>query len=513
MSESSPTSYDEVPYDSKPLYSTHPDCLCTAGRLRGLPAAPASNCRVLELGCATGGNLIPMAYELPDSRFVGIDLSSTQVAAGQGLCRQLGLTNIELKAASIADLDESWGRFDYIICHGVFSWVPPAIQDKILWICRHLLAPAGVAYISYNTYPGWHLKNVVRDLMRYHAARFDDPQTKIQQARSILTFMAKASASLDNPMSRLLSGQAESLAEDADYYLYHEHLEDSNQPFYFHQFVAKARGAELEYLGEAWHHTQIDNLPPDVQETLQAISSDLIDLEQFVDVIRSRTFRRTLLCHREAQIVQTPEPSVMDRTYLTALAKPESPEPDVRTDAPEKFRLDDGTVATTNISLFKAALVELFGQWPCAVPFDELLCAAIDRAGLPAEQHAVARPLLAALLVRGYVSHLTAVHTEPFRFCRQVSERPRSSRLAQALATERPSVPNLRHRLVVLLPVDRIVIGLADGTRTREQISREAEATARKTVQPESAAQGNDDWSSLTSESLQRLATTALLEA
>lgn len=505
-------SYDEVPYDSKPLYSTHPDCLCTAGRLRGLPAAAASHCRVLELGCATGGNLIPMAYGLPESRFVGIDLSAAQVASGQALCQKLGLANIELKAASIADLDESWGKFDYIICHGVFSWVPPAIQDKILWVCRHLLAPEGVAYVSYNTYPGWHMKNVVRDLMRYHAARFDDPQTKIQQARSILQFMAKASAGLDNPISRLLAGQAESLAEDADYYLYHEHLEDSNQPFYFHEFVSKARGAELEYLGEAWHHTQIDNLPPDVQETLQAISSDLIDLEQFVDVIRSRTFRRTLLCHREARIVQTPEPSVMDRMYLTALAKPESVEPDVRSDASEKFRLDDGTTATTNISLFKAALVELYGQWPGAVPFDELLRAAIDRAGLPAAEHAVARPLLASLLVRGYVSHLTAVHCEPFRFTRQISERPRASRLAQALAGERPSVTNLRHRLVVLSPADRVVIGLANGKRTREQIAREAAAVASDAAPPQSA-EGDHGWQTLTNQALERLATTALLEA
>ena len=153
-------SYDEIPYDSKPLFATHPDCLCVAGRLRGLAAAPATNCRVLELGCATGGNLIPMAYGLPESRFVGIDLSPVQIAAGQELCRQVGLKNIELKTASIADLDESWGKFDYIICHGVFSWVPPAIRDKILGSCRQLLAPAGVAYVSYNTYPGWHLKNM-----------------------------------------------------------------------------------------------------------------------------------------------------------------------------------------------------------------------------------------------------------------------------------------------------------------------------------------------------------------
>jgi len=513
MSESSATSYDEVPYDSKPLYSTHPDCLSTAGRLRGLATAPASNCRVLELGCATGGNLIPMAYGLPGSQFVGIDLSSTQVAAGQDLCRRIGLKNIELKAASIADLDDSWGKFDYIICHGVFSWVPAAIQDKILWISRHLLTPTGVAYVSYNTYPGWHLRSIVRELMRYHTARFDDPATKVQQARSILTFMAKASASLDSPLARQLTTEAKQITDAPDYYLFHEHLEESNNPLYFHQFVARARGAGLEYLGEAWHHTQTDNLPPDVQETLQAISSDLIDLEQFVDVIRSRTFRRTLLCHREAQIVQTPEPSVMDRMYLTALGQPESPEPDVRSDAPERFRLDDGTIATTNISLFKAALVELYRQWPCAIPFEELLTVAIDRAGLPQEQHAVARPLLASLLVRGYVGLLVAVHSEPFPFIRKVSPRPRASRLARALSAERPSVPNLRHRIIVLSPAEGVILRLADGTRTVEQIAAEAAAIARDSSQPEVAEYSADQWPALTEETLHRFEMTSLVEA
>jgi SAM-dependent methyltransferase len=505
-------SYDEVPYDSKPLFATHPDCLATAGRLRGLATAPAGNCRVLELGCATGGNLIPMAYALPGSRFVGIDLSAAQIAAGQELCRQTGLKNIELKTASIADLDESWGQFDYIICHGVFSWVPPPIRDKILWICRHLLTPAGVAYISYNTYPGWHLKNIVRDLMRYHAARFDDPQTKIDQARSIVAFMAQASQGQDNPISRLLAGTAETLAEDADYYLYHEHLEDSNQPFYFHQFVEMARAAGLDYLGEAWYHTQLDNLPLDVQETLQEISADLIDLEQFVDVIKSRTFRRTLLCHGESRIVQTPEPGVLDRLYVSAMAQPQSDDPDLRTDAAEKFRLDDGTTATTNIPLLKAALVELYRHWPGVVPFEELLASAIARSGLSADSQAQARPLLAALLVRGYVNHLVAVHSEPFRFARQAGKQPRASRLAQVLAAERTKIPNLRHRLVELSPAERLILRLADGTRSAGQLAEAAAEQARHSSLAELSEIPANRWPGITTEALHRLSMTSLLE-
>lgn len=509
------TSYDEVPYESKPLYSTHPDCLAAAARLRGMQAPLASRCRVLELGCAGGGNLIPMAYGLPESHFVGVDLSHRQIADGQAIYERLGLKNIALHAASIADVNESWGQFDYIICHGVFSWVPPAIQDHILWVCRHLLSPQGVAYISYNTNPGWRLKSVVRDLMRYHADRFDDPKVKVQQARSILTFMANASSTLNQPLSHLYASQAKSLPEEADYYLYHEHLEELNQAFYFREFVAKARVAELEYLGEAWHHTVIDNLPPEVQEGLQAISSDLIDLEQFVDFVRSRTFRRTLLVHREAEFDRTPEPSVVEPLYFTGMARPESSEPEVASEKAEKFLLDDGTSATTNMAVLKAALVELFEGWPRAMAFRELLEGVYGRLHISPDQHEPIRALLAALLVRGYISQLVAVHCEPFRFTLSLSERPKASALARMLAPSTASLPSLRHRQVSLSDVDRLVLILADGTRTIDQIAAAAgqQLGDQPDFQNRSELHGQAALEELVRSSLERQSRSGLLEA
>src|SRR5262245_21758972 len=107
MSETNLASYEEMPYLSKPLYPTHPDCLATVASLLGMTPAPVASCRVLELGCATGGNLIPMAATLPGSRFLGIDLSPRQVVMGEETVRALGLTNLELRPLSITDVDES----------------------------------------------------------------------------------------------------------------------------------------------------------------------------------------------------------------------------------------------------------------------------------------------------------------------------------------------------------------------------------------------------------------------
>src|SRR5438552_3279175 len=116
------TSYEEMPYESKPVYRTHPDGLATVAAIFGVQAPAIDRCRVLELGGASGGNLIPMALTLPKSEFVGIDLSPRQISDGQQIVDAIGLRNIQLKAMSLMELDESFGQFDYIICHGVYSW-------------------------------------------------------------------------------------------------------------------------------------------------------------------------------------------------------------------------------------------------------------------------------------------------------------------------------------------------------------------------------------------------------
>ena len=150
------TTYDEVPYESNPFNQTHPDRLAVIGHLLGLRVASPKKCRVLEIGCAAGGNLIPMAYQLPGSQFVGIDLSKVQVDEGLETVKALGLTNIDLKQLSILDVTPALGKFDYILCHEVYSWVPNTVQKKILEIRVYSLNPQEIAYISNIAYFGWH---------------------------------------------------------------------------------------------------------------------------------------------------------------------------------------------------------------------------------------------------------------------------------------------------------------------------------------------------------------------
>jgi tRNA G46 methylase TrmB len=97
--------------------------------LRLQPKDPRE-CRILELGCAGGGNLLPMALALPESEFVGIDGSSVQVAEGEEAIRELNITNLKLYAMDVLDFPADMGTFHYVICHGVYSWVPNRVKRE-----------------------------------------------------------------------------------------------------------------------------------------------------------------------------------------------------------------------------------------------------------------------------------------------------------------------------------------------------------------------------------------------
>ncbi len=161
--------YDEVPYSSFTFPQTRPDRLATLAAFLGMRPAPPERCRVLELGCGDGTNLISFAYILPDSRFVGIDLGQRHIEDAKNAATELGLTNLEFHCEDVMNFSrERYGEFDYIIAHGLFSWVPEAVRTKILKIYAECLTPQGVGHISFNAYPGCKTREMLWDMMKYY---------------------------------------------------------------------------------------------------------------------------------------------------------------------------------------------------------------------------------------------------------------------------------------------------------------------------------------------------------
>src|ERR1700742_1272227 len=197
MTKAQPNPYDEIAYPSYPFPQTHPDRLATLATLFGLQPAPIDKCRVLEIGCGDGANLIPMALMLPESEFVGVDLAAHPVAKGQKMAGALGLRNVTLQQLDIADLSASFGQFDYVIAHGVYSWVPAEVRDQLLAICKANLSPQGVAYVSYNAYPGSHLREMIRGMMQFHTRETCGADDRVNQSRALIRFLAQSQSESD----------------------------------------------------------------------------------------------------------------------------------------------------------------------------------------------------------------------------------------------------------------------------------------------------------------------------
>ncbi|MBN1937899.1 MAG: methyltransferase regulatory domain-containing protein [Anaerolineae bacterium] len=469
--------YDQVPYPGLSYSHTYPDRLATVAILLGMKPTPIERCRVLELGCASGGNLIPLAYTLPESQFVGIDYSSAQIEAGKENIQALGLKNIVLEHLNILDVDQSRGEFDYIIAHGVFSWVPTQVRDKVLSICKENLTANGVAYVSYNTYPGWRQLGVIREMMLYHTREMNDPQERATRARALLNFLAEAVSpdsgaygSLLNMYARLLQGEFKGAGERGDALLLHDELEEINQPLYFHQFMVLAKQQGLQYLGDAEFHTMVSsNFPLQVSETLEQMSNDVIELEQYMDFLRDRTFRRTLLCHDHVKISRALRPEQVLPFYIASRTKPEPDAEAVHTVQVARFHAGSGATLSTDHPVTKEAMLYLAEIWPRSVTFDHLLATARVRLELNGDR---ADPswstdayVLSANILQAYSysDTLVELHTYQPEMFLQVSERPIVSPVARLQAREISKVTNLCHERVDLDDLDRHLLHYLDG--------------------------------------------------
>jgi methyltransferase-like protein/trans-aconitate methyltransferase len=471
------TTYDEFPYTSYSHPESHPDRLATVAHLFGLLSPSPAKARVMELGCAAGGNLAPMAELYPASQFLGIDSSKTQINQGKALLEPLGLTNLELREANILGIDESYGKFDYIIAHGVYSWVPEAVQNKILAIARDHLTPNGVAYISYNTLPGWHMRGMVRDMMMYHTRRYQGAKAKVQQARALLEFLTKSVGELNSgAYATLLKNETEMLKQMEDAYLFHDHLEDVNVPVYFYQFVERAQAHGLKFLGETIVRQMVPgNYPKEIAQVLHRLGSDIVSMEQYMDFLRNRLFRHTLLCLPNHQPQYTLNPDRLLGLHVSTSLLPPPGEPDLNGTEQVTFKMPDGPAAAhITDPLAKHAMKILTERFPAFAPFEEICLEARKRINpsiVPDEatrNHD--RQVIGHMILQSYVStvdKMVELRRIPIPVATKVSAKPRTTPLARLQARNNFRATTLRHELANLGEFERRLLPMIDGEHDR----------------------------------------------
>jgi len=448
--------------------------MAVIGALSGLQPAPVTRCRVLELGCGGAHNLAPMAWSLPESQFVGVDLASKPIQQGLEMVQQLGLANIRLVCADVKSIDRGWGEFDYIIAHGLYSWVPRETREHILEICRLALAPHGLAFISYNAFPGGHLSQMLREMMLYHVRALESADERIKQSMALAKFLAEGLEKVD-AYQLWMRAEWQTILNHEEGYLYHDELCEVNQPFYFVQFMHDATAHKLQYVAEADY---VENFDHGLRETARAklaqVGGNRILREQYMDFLKGRRFRQTLLCHADRSLGGEPDASRIGGWLVSSKARCVGGACDLRPGVKQAFQTPQNAKCETDDPLGKASLSLLGDIWPQPLPFADVLARSaqlLNQAGLAAHMDDCARERLPRLLLQLYSATMVELRTTATPAVWTAGPKPSASPLARWQIERGGFVTSLLHtRVEVEDEVGRSLLQWLDGTRDRPEL-------------------------------------------
>jgi methyltransferase-like protein len=464
--------YDEAPYVSLPFPASSPDHLAAVAYLFGVQSAPPHQCRVLELGGASGGNLIPHALKYPGSEYVGIDLSQKQIDEGLANIQALGLQNIRLLHMNLANIPASLGQFDYIICHGVYSWVSAEVQTAIMHICQHHLTRNGLAFISYKTYPGWKFKEIIRDVMQYGAIHQTEAKARLADARSAFDFLADSSSE-GSLMHQALHENVGLIRTMRDDYLMHEYMEPFNRPCYLHELVQHAQDHGLSYLADAAVSIMfVGNLKPAIaQSLLDKYGDSQVQIEQHMDFLSNRQFRQTILApqHRQAEISYQLDRRRQDAMYFAGDYS--LPEGHVlnHDESPQIFLVENVEIVIST-AIGKAAMKVIGDHFPATLTPAQITDAAQSLLQRVKEtDHDNVNRLLKSLIIQGAIIFRIA----PAPITGNVSERPVAygPALAMVVHQDASQVTNIWHATVQVSLAERLLLRQLNGNNNEAQLS------------------------------------------
>lgn len=441
--------YDRVDYPSTVHAQIHPSRIAAIARLHGLPCASPAQCRLLEVGCGDGLQLLSLAQAYPHSQFVGIDLSTRAIARGEAWRQALGLHNLQLVAADLTTWEPQGEPFDFIVAHGFYSWVPAPVRDCLMRLCATRLAPAGLACISYNTLPGGHLRRMLWDIMRYHSEGAATPQERIERALECLDLL-ELGMPADRQYGIAMREEIASLRQRLEpSVLFHDDLAQINDPCSFDDFLKHANAHGLAFMAEAsYHEMSLLNAHPDARDMLAGIAEDdLATKEQYLDFFTGRRFRQSLLVRAGTPVrVQPDARAIAGFDLVSKLVRRQGD------DTQDGMRFDhpDNGGLSTDDPLMQQLLLACADPFPHPERLAQALQAARARigAGLGADTD---DGKIHRLLLQGFQVGVLELHLDAPRFALQATGRPVANPLARLMIADgHARVPSLRPHMVEL---------------------------------------------------------------
>ncbi|WP_426166040.1 methyltransferase [Sandarakinorhabdus sp. DWP1-3-1] len=436
------TSYDLVAYPATIFSVTHPSRLAAIARLHGLDAPAVETARVLEIGGGDGVNVIAMAAAYPRAQFHNFDLSAVAIARGDALIHAAGLTNIVNRVGDITvAADTLEGPFDYIIAHGVYAWVPPPVRAALMRLVGRVLAPDGVAFISYNALPGGHLRQVIRDLMFHHLQGIDDPAARLQRAYEVLEDFARPRSD-ERAIVAAMREVARPMLRHHPETLFHDELSGEWHPQLFSDVIAAANAEGLAFLNDAAPVLIFDGLPGNDDN-----DAAVVRLAQTTDFGSLAFFHQTLLVRDGRRPARRLDPESLAPLFVSSQA--------VRIGA-DRFRIKEDEF-TVGDAVLADRLAALSARWPQRLP----VSAVADT------------PDMLEAMFRLYTAEVVGLYATPLPGVTTAGARPQASPVVRAqIAAGHRNLFSLDHN-VVAMPVDGPLafLALLDGSRDRDQLA------------------------------------------
>lgn len=276
---------------------TTPSWMDWAIRIKGFKAPDTSNFRYLELGCGQGFGLNLIAALYPDSEFVGVDFNPQHIAHARDLATSAGLENITFEEADFLDLAGNWpyGQFHFVVLHGIYSWISETLREAVCKCLDKALISGGLAYVSYNSMPGWISALPLQKLLQRHqVAKGLSPMAAIDQGFEFMNRLGAINAALFSALPQLSKRMEETIKKDKSY-LIQEYLHENWHPMWFSQVCSEMEQAKLSFVGSA---TLPENyLPAMLPESMRSLAMEYdepVFSQEIIDCMINQAFRRDI---------------------------------------------------------------------------------------------------------------------------------------------------------------------------------------------------------------------------
>jgi SAM-dependent methyltransferase len=452
-------SYEDVPYEGSSIAATAPAALALTSRAHGGPRPSLSGARVLELGCGDGANLLALAFHHREQSFVGIDASAAAIAAAERDARELELANVRFECADVGAL-ELEGPFDFVIAHGLYSWIDASRRAALRRLVRRVLAPSGLAYVSFNAQPGWGVRGRVRDVLARASLDVDAARARAAGLRGIL-------GEPGYPWAGLLAHELDRASEASEAYLAHEYLAAHNDAFWLGELTRDFASEGLRYVGDALFDRPEGYVSPELRQAVAELAHDPIEREELIDLLAYRQLRAAVLCRDDAPTSPPLDASIIDEVWIASSVRAVSEPFDLAPDAEEPFVGPRGTEVRARAPLAKMGLLLLASRYPEGFRLDALCAeaeAALRRYGMRAgpDERDILRGGLFALWQRMELElrmEDAALRTTP-------GPRPLASALTRHEAVRGRHLTTPTHVALPIEPLERAIVAELDGTRT-----------------------------------------------